>query len=237
MEFKKIYVDMDGVLTDFEKAVDEILGREAWETSKWEQMRKFPHFYRDLKPIDGSIMLLSELIYHYGDAVEILTGIPKEEAGIKYAAQDKRDWVKEWIPNVIKIHTVHRSQKAEFCKGSDYLLIDDLEQNISEWKEKDGSGLLFTTSEDTYEKLKELDPGIWSGPRMSEFVVVNKVKEILNTAMKERKMTCKELSEKSNVRLAIIRQLVAGEYSPSLDELEAVLDVFKIAVKDLDLGF
>ncbi len=150
---------MDGVLADFERGCCEMFPMESfvWTEDKWEDMKRFPHFYRDLKPIEGAIDFITELIKKYGDRVEILSAVPKKERGLDNASQDKIDWVKEWIPEEIKINLVLREQKEKFCNGKTDVLVDDYDININEWIEKGGSGVLFTSVKDAMEKIKTID--------------------------------------------------------------------------------
>lgn len=48
-----------------------------------------------------------------------------------------------------------RHYKKYFCKNED-ILIDDLPDNIKQWKEVGGIGILHTNWDDTIERLKEI---------------------------------------------------------------------------------
>ena len=91
MTVEKIYFDMDGVLADFDRGVRELCGMEALDQGTrspaqddimWEAIRKIDHFYDKLELMPGAKEMFDTLREKYGDKVEILTGIPREERGI-----------------------------------------------------------------------------------------------------------------------------------------------------------
>lgn len=155
----KIYVDMDGVLADFERGCCEMFPMDKfdWTEDKWEDMKRFPHFYRDLKPIEGAIEFILNLLDRYGDKVEILSAVPKKERGIDFATQDKLDWVKEWIPADIKVNLVYREQKEDFCTCKEDILVDDYDLNINDWIKKGGSGVLFKSVNQALMDIEAID--------------------------------------------------------------------------------
>ena len=161
----KIYFDMDGVLVDFDRGVLELCGITApkqglsertkeVENKMWDEIRKIDNFYAKLKPLDEGIKLFNDLYSIYGMDVEILTGIPKESRNIPNASIDKINWVKENISTKIIVNTVVREDKIKFCKGKDYILIDDYAKNIEAWENAGGTGILF---DDIYEVKKKIN--------------------------------------------------------------------------------
>ena len=77
-----IYFDMDGVLADFNRGVEELAGfvqRYGQEESPeeddkmWEAVRHVDHFYDRLDPLPGSLELFCELHGRYGDRCTVLT--------------------------------------------------------------------------------------------------------------------------------------------------------------------
>lgn len=51
---------------------------------------------------------------------------------------------------------VYREQKKDYCKGKEYILIDDLNKNISEWEALGGTGILHTSVDNTREHLHKM---------------------------------------------------------------------------------
>lgn len=150
---EKIYFDMDGVLVDFWGGLFEMCGdvNSSDMHEVWKAVKSVEHFYAKLKPVDGAIEMLRSFKEIYKDKCEILSAIPAKEKGILYAAEDKINWVKEYIGDDIKVNIVQRHEKKNFCKGKQYILIDDFPKNVIEWKENGGTAILFKSVEQVKE--------------------------------------------------------------------------------------
>ena len=167
MVVEKIFFDMDGVLADFERGVAEICGlpcplqglkqrTPAEDDEMWARIKLAKHFYDYLEPMPGAKELFDAVYDRYGDKCQILTGIPKPKRGIDSAGDDKISWTRRELSESVKINIVFREEKPQFCTGKECILIDDLEKNIKEWEAMGGTGILFTDSESTVQKLKEI---------------------------------------------------------------------------------
>lgn len=144
-DIEKIYFDMDGVLVDFWGGLHDMCGEVDTENfdDVWDAVRSVEHFYSKLEPIDGAIDLINSFIEKYGNKCEILTAIPPESKNIKYAAEDKREWVSKYINDNINVNVVVRIQKKELCKGKGCILIDDYHKNIEDWENCGGTAIFF----------------------------------------------------------------------------------------------
>ncbi|MCR5337962.1 MAG: hypothetical protein K6E75_05325 [Lachnospiraceae bacterium] len=169
MRIQKIYIDMDGVLADFDEGIRQLcfmepqpqnaIQSQEYEDEMWDRIRKVGHFYGKLRPVPGAVEMFRKLFETYGDKVEILTGIPRPERGIIDAAADKREWVKRLLSGDVTVHTVRRKDKKNYCKGKDYVLIDDYDKNTGEWAQMGGSVILFTDPEKALRELAEIEAG------------------------------------------------------------------------------
>ena len=167
MDFERIYFDMDGVLVDFNGGVMDMFqidagnqedpGREELDDRMFAAIAAMPHFYLKLKPIEGTLDILKELIPRYGSRVEILTGVPKPFRKVYTAAEDKTEWVREYVSKDIVVNAVLRREKMQFARGPGSILIDDMKMNIREWTEAGGTGIIFTGPEDLRRTLSEMD--------------------------------------------------------------------------------
>lgn len=162
----KIYLDMDGVLADFDGAAREFCGlaqlQPGYKMTKeeddlmWAKLKEVPHFYDRLEPMDGALDMFNKINGKFPGKVEILTGIPKPKRGITTAGEDKINWAHRYLSPTLKVNIVYREQKKDFCTGPDSILIDDREDNIELWRSAGGTGIVHVSPEKTLEELFRL---------------------------------------------------------------------------------
>jgi hypothetical protein len=150
----QIYVDMDGVLTDFESQVKKTIGKPSSELeihgddffwgevkkqgfefwSKMPQTKDFSTLWNFLKPFNPSIL-------------------SAPASRIDFCVDGKKEWIKNNIGTVRSIF-VKASNKKDFAT-SNSILIDDLEKNINDWKDSGGIGILHKSANQTIKELKK----------------------------------------------------------------------------------
>ena len=156
MEYK-IYSDMDGVLTDFDKSFEKY--------SKGIPPREYEKkFGKDgfWKLIDGEGkvgfwvgMPWMEDAKQYWDYikdydVELLSSPSRSET----SRLGKRLWVRNNMPG-IKLTLAQAYNKKNYAEPN-HILIDDRESNIDQWRAAGGIGILHTSAADTIQQLKKL---------------------------------------------------------------------------------
>ena len=164
MEVSRIYFDMDGVLADFDGAVRKLgLTPQPQESREpeydkllWQTVSAVPHYYYTLDIMEGADALFNEVYKKYGDRCEILTGIPKPDKNMPDSAEDKVRWMHDLFSPDIKVNTVDKAEKVNFCKGAGYVLIDDLRSTIDRWNEAGGTGILHKNAAETAAILRKL---------------------------------------------------------------------------------
>jgi 5'(3')-deoxyribonucleotidase len=108
----RIYVDLDGVGADFERAMIE-------KNMTANQLKVTPGAYVNLHPMPGAVDGISELLDE-GYFVMLLTKIPSENA---YSASEKILWTNKHLP-AVKDHIIITPDKG--CVGTKRdFLIDD----------------------------------------------------------------------------------------------------------------
>lgn len=138
MKKHTIYLDMDGVLADFNKGVrkhKEI--KEAW--------LNVPKFFADLEPIGKPDETIKEL-ENLGYKVYLLTKV--EIRDTKQRQRDKENWVKNHIPNFNLKNLIIvpiEEEKTKYLKSdiSVSVLLDDYKENLKEWQNKGGISVKF----------------------------------------------------------------------------------------------
>lgn len=166
MKIKKIYFDLDGVLADFDRGVKELCGMESANQSDmtpadndrlFAAIKSVDNFYNRLELIPGASRMFHAIDAMYPEDCEILTGIPKPRRGIEGAAEDKTEWVHKNIGKNIKVNIAYREEKKNYARGPLDVLVDDYERNIEEWEKAGGTGILFTSAEETLKRIREIE--------------------------------------------------------------------------------
>jgi len=155
-----VYLDMDGVLADFDRFVLEKTGRlfGSYEHSQdaWNSINSHKDIYMHLEPMSDAQELVNgvfKLKEVYGFRVGVLTAIPKI-GRIPDAKHHKIYWILKHFPELSRNFNIgpHAEHKQYHCRVGD-VLIDDAERNIPQWNSKDGFGILHKTAEKSLEEL------------------------------------------------------------------------------------
>ncbi len=131
MNRRKIYIDMDGVVADFNKFASDLIGREVgWEgkdlsDDEWGQLQAVENFYLKLPLIEESTKLVA-LAKSFSTRfdVEFLTAIPRVTT-LATAGQDKIDWINKYYPGMKVNFGPYSRDKKNWAKPG-YILIDDI---------------------------------------------------------------------------------------------------------------
>jgi predicted nucleotidyltransferase len=197
----KIYVDMDGVLTDWEKQFERLFGVpvETYESEHGKEKRyelvhkNSPNFYATMPWMnDGKI--LYNFIKEF--PTEILSHATDAEC-----KQGKEKWLSDHNVTLKQNLVPEREDKAKFATP-DSILIDDREDNVNEFIQAGGIGILHKNATDTINKLKEtlgvkesyrvynsiLNPEIWDGETLKP-EVLSQLLKIATTFYKDTELT------------------------------------------------
>ncbi len=152
----QLYVDMDGVLADFDKHHENVFGFRANKEKDdvdWAAIRHVPHFFLHIPPMKD----LDELwtaISPYNPI--ILTGVPH----ITEAPSNKIGWVRKNLGDDVKVITCRSKEKCTYAKPGD-ILIDDWEKYKHLWIAKGGIWITHTSAKNSIDELTNL--GILNG--------------------------------------------------------------------------
>lgn len=143
-----IFLDMDGVLADFDAYLIEHMGRTfphmtgpIGDREMWDFLKKVDHLYLKLEPTPYAFQLW-DLAHSFGSNVEILTALPRRTS-LPTAEQDKKDWIKKYFSNTINVRIGPYSRDKWKHANPGDILVDDRPDNIEDWEEKgNGIGIL-----------------------------------------------------------------------------------------------
>jgi 5'-nucleotidase len=147
-----IFIDCDGVLADCDSFIMKHFGKHYTELGGdyvWTHLTKeVPNIFSQLEPL-ADCMELMDGLKQYEDRynLAILTAIPRPSGLLITAAHDKVKWVRKHIHPTIPVHCVlGKELKKHYVNSTDDILVDDHFENISDWIEKGGIGVIHTTA-------------------------------------------------------------------------------------------
>jgi hypothetical protein len=133
---KQIFLDCDGVLADFDRGAESILGLPPGTFEQrhgsgefWKRLARADDFFANLEPMPDAFELY-EAVRHRNPV--ILTGLPRG----RWAEPQKRRWAERHFPGVPVITTL-AALKHEHRHPGD-VLVDDRDKHRHLWEENGG---------------------------------------------------------------------------------------------------
>jgi len=157
---RRLFLDMDGVLADFDAGAKALLGTTPAEfearrgkSEFWRRIAKAPNFYGTLPEMPDARRLF-EAVEHLQPT--ILTGLPLG----KWAAPQKVAWAAEHLPGVPIITCMARDKHLHMKPGD--VLVDDRENHRAAYERE---GVVFVhhkNAEDSLRQLAKIFPSVES---------------------------------------------------------------------------
>ena len=160
-----IFLDMDGVVADFDRHARSILGYatpggKRYPLEDWAKISENPRFYRHLEICDHADLLVNSVwqtAKKHGYDVKFLTAIPRAN-DVPWCFQDKVEWAKDWFPEIPVWFGPYSHDKQHHCQPGD-ILIDDRDDNVLAWNTAGGIGILHRGDVTaTIEQLRSILP-------------------------------------------------------------------------------
>lgn len=155
-----IYVDLDGVLVDFDNGFKQISsGLDKFEyinihgvEGMWKLINSYgEEWWANLNWMPDGTKLWAAI---ENKNVKILTSGSTRNTGTM-AINGKKKWVSNHLGAVETIVVNNSHDKQKYARPGD-ILIDDLYSNINEWNSKKGTGILHHNVQDTINKLNNV---------------------------------------------------------------------------------
>lgn len=155
---RRLYLDCDGVLADFDAGVQRLLGvapqdyKDRYGKARfWERLALAPDFYARLPEMPDARDLF-DAVKHL-DPV-ILTGLPRGD----WAAPQKVRWAAEHFPGT-RIITVLAVDKRNHCNEGD-VLVDDKLKHRHLWEQAGGVFIQHRSAKETLRELSAYFPSV-----------------------------------------------------------------------------
>lgn len=177
-----VFCDLDGVLADFNGKMKEYFPETDLSSqakivkllskhASWELIgHQHPHLFAELDVLTGANALMDRLIKMRDInfiELKILTAYPYEwkddPERINIVTIDKINWMKQHFPKIDSSDVIvcRRDEKPSHGKkafqstGIRPLLIDDMEQNIREWRYEGFQGILYKTPNQAVSEINQ----------------------------------------------------------------------------------
>lgn len=148
----QLFVDLDGVLADFDSHYDTLFGGrpdKKDDSVDWKAIAKADKFFFNLPPMPDYEALWARVERH---KPIILTGIP---SSVPNAPDLKRAWVSKYIGPSVPVITCASKNKCNYASPGD-VLIDDWEKHKAKWENVGGIWITHVNAVETAKRLTEI---------------------------------------------------------------------------------
>lgn len=145
----QLFVDMDGVLADFDAHHQAVFGFRAdkqLDNVDWQSVRRVAGFYAAIPPMADLAELWEAIAPH---TPIVLTGVP---ASVEEAADNKRAWARKHLGSHVEVRCCRSKEKCLHAAPGD-ILIDDWEKYRHLWLAKGGHWITHRSAAETIREL------------------------------------------------------------------------------------
>jgi FMN phosphatase YigB (HAD superfamily) len=148
---RHLFLDLDGVLADFDRGVETLTDRRPDQLSTramWRAVSQAPDFFGSL-----AMMQDAHLLWAWCRPLRptILTGLPFGD----WAPAQKRRWVANMLGADVEVITCHSRDKHHWS-GPGRVLVDDREAARAAWLAGGGDFVLHRSAVESIEALRQL---------------------------------------------------------------------------------
>ena len=151
MAAMELFLDLDGVLADFDRGVKAVTGKRPEELPMkvmWRELSRHADFFGTLEFMHDAQELWAFCAPHNPT---ILTGLPLGS----WAPEQKRRWVANMLGPHVPVITCMARDKHSYS-GPGKVLVDDREKAREPWERAGGIFLLHTSAATTIAALQKL---------------------------------------------------------------------------------
>jgi hypothetical protein len=147
----RLFLDLDGVFADFDRGVQQLLGKQPHELKPeqmWRALAKAPDFYGTL-----ALMADARQLWDFCRPFQptILTGLPRGN----WAAPQKRRWVANMLGRDVAVLTVMSRDKHRYSAPG-HVLVDDRLSLAEAWEKQGGTFVHHVSAERSIVRLIKL---------------------------------------------------------------------------------
>ncbi|MBS7707901.1 hypothetical protein [Chelatococcus asaccharovorans] len=150
----RIFVDMDGVLANFDAHHEAVFGirpDKKVDNVNWQQVRDHKGFYAGIPPMDDMMELWNFVTKHDPYRI-VLTGIPYS---VEEAESNKRGWIAKHLGDHVEVRCCKSRDKSLHAEPGD-ILIDDWDKYRHLWVKRGGTWITHTSATNTIAELTKI---------------------------------------------------------------------------------
>lgn len=151
----ELFLDMDGVTVDLDKLFVKLYGKSLRQMPKDERNKAWredfrPEWFLEAPPMEDLPELLNWATARFAN-IRSLTALPSRRPDKTLESlHAKTEWHRKHLPKGIPLtFGPHAKDKRYHCHGRNFILIDDNEQNVTQWIKAGGIGVLHTSAKDS----------------------------------------------------------------------------------------
>ena len=153
-----LFLDMDGVLADFDRRAEEVLGMDGHlfsyrfgDEEMWRRLNAVEDFFFSFPPMEDAHLLWEAT---RGVPRKVLTALPKTNQ--RKVDIQKRRWISHHFgADNVPVITCLTREKPRFAKPGD-ILVDDRNINEAAWKLRGGIFIHHDDAQSSVAELREL---------------------------------------------------------------------------------
>lgn len=153
---RRIFLDMDGVMSDFDGFFLKEFGVASSDVSKkemWRLIHEYDRFFLKLPMMAGAMQLYDSL----PNTAEVLFLTSAGTSNFAAVAEQKKAWVKEWLDAYALVICVKDGlDKASMVQNRGDILIDDWRLNCEAWEAAGGVAVKYENAGQAISDLREL---------------------------------------------------------------------------------
>lgn len=138
---KQLYLDLDGVMADFDQHFFDTFGQRSSAVTKkemWSLIYDTPNFFSTIPPMEGALEAWGSWLHWYEPIVLTSAG----SSNYSHVAVQKREWVRKHLGRGVQVVPVADGlHKPLVMRDAGDILIDDWGKNVEAWELAGGKGI------------------------------------------------------------------------------------------------
>ena len=156
---RRIFLDMDGVLADFDGFFLSSFGIATKDVTKkemWKAIHGHDEFFYNLPAMEGAFDLFDHASEFAGFGVNPIVLTSAGSSNFMHVAQQKRKWIQKCFGDITVIAVREGADKAAMVQNKGDILVDDWRKNCDAWEAVGGLAVKYENATQAIADLESL---------------------------------------------------------------------------------